>query len=112
VVKHDYWTKTLEWYEKIWNLHKELADKKVTHLFYNGWSTFSDVPDKRDFGKNYIGPYTRQLSYNSVLTSAGFEWVNAKSYHFDAKGHCFWANYVLQYIKQNNLVNTNALPTD
>jgi hypothetical protein len=112
VADHDYWSKTQEWHEKIWDLHQTLVDKKVTHLFYNGWSTFSDIPDQRDFGKNYIGPYTRELSYNSVLTDAGFEWVNPKSYHFDAKGHCFWANYVLQYIKQNNLVNTHALSID
>jgi hypothetical protein len=112
VTNHDYWAKTQEWYKKIWDLHVELLDRKITHLFYNGWSTFSDIPNKRDFGKNYIGPYDRELSYNSVLISNGFEWVTPNSYHFDAKGHCFWANYVLQYIKQNNLVNTNALSTD
>ena len=112
VANHDYWAKTQEWYEKIWDLHVELADKKVTHLFYNGWSTFSDIPDKKDFGKNYLGPYDRSLSYNSVLVNNGFEWVSPNSYHFDAKGHCFWAKYLLQYIKQHNLVTHNALSTD
>jgi hypothetical protein len=112
VADHDYWAKTQEWYEKIWDLHIELEHKKVTHLFYNGWSTFSDIPDKKNFGKNYIDPYDRALSYNSVLVNNGFEWVTPNSYHFDAKGHCFWANYVLQYIKQNNLVTTDALPID
>lgn len=112
VANHDYWAKTQEWYKKIWDLHIELEHKKVTHLFYNGWSTFIDIPDKKNFGKHYIGPYDRDLSYNSVLTSNGFEWVTPKSYHFDAKGHCFWAQYLLQYIKQNNLVTTDALPID
>ena len=112
VANHDYWAKTQEWYKKIWELHVELSDRKVTHLFYNGWSTFSDIPDKKDFGKSYLGPYSRDLSYNSVLVNNGFEWVSPNSYHFDAKGHCFWANYVLQYIKQHNLVTHNALSTD
>jgi len=112
VANHDYWAKTQEWYKKIWNLHVELSDKKVTHLFYNGWSTFSDISDKKDFGKSYLGPYSRDLSYNSVLVNNGFEWVTPNSYHFDAKGHCFWAKYVLQYIKQHNLVTTHALSTD
>jgi hypothetical protein len=112
VVNHDYWAKTQEWYKKIWDLHCELLDRKVTHLFYNGWSTFSDIPDKRDFGKNYIGPYDRDLSYNSVLVNNSFEWVSPNSYHFDAKGHCFWAKYVLQYINEHNLVTHNALSTD
>ena len=112
VANHDYWAKTQEWYKKIWELHVELSDRKVTHLFYNGWSTFSDIPDKKDFGKSYLGPHSRDLSYNSVLVNNGFEWVSPNSYHFDAKGHCFWANYVLQYIKQHNLVTHNALSTD
>ena len=112
VASHDFWAKTQEWYKKIWDLHVELLDRKITHLFYNGWSTFSDIPDKRDFGKNYIGPYDRELSYNSVLVNNGFEWVTPNSYHFDAKGHCFWANYVLQYINEHNLVTHNALSTD
>jgi len=112
VADHNYWTKTQEWYKKIWDLHIELENKKAKHLFYNGWSTFSDIPDKHDFGKSYLGPYSQDLSYNSVLINNGFRWVTPYSYHFDAKGHCFWADYVLQYIKQNNLVNTNALPTD
>ena len=112
VANHNYWAKTQEWYKKIWDLHIELLDRKVTHLFYNGWSTFSEIPNKQDFGKNYIGPYSRELSYNSVLVNNGFEWVNPNSYHFDAKGHCFWANYVLQYINEHNLVTHNALSTD
>ena len=112
VANHDYWAKTQEWYEKIWNLHVELLDRKVTHLFYNGWSTLSDIPDKKDFGKSYLGPYSRELSYNSVLLNNGFEWVSPNSYHFDANGHCFWAKYLLQYIKHNNLVSTHALSTD
>jgi acyl-CoA thioesterase FadM len=112
VANHDYWAKTQEWYKKIWDLHCELLDRKVTHLFYNGWSTFSDIPNKRDFGKNYLGPYSRDLSYNSVLVNNGFEWVAPNSYHFDAKGHCFWAKYLLQYINEHNLVTHNALSTD
>jgi hypothetical protein len=112
VANHDYWAKTQEWYKKIWDLHCELLDRKVTHLFYNGWSTFRDIPDKRDFGKSYLGPYSRDLSYNSVLVNNGFEWVSPNSYHFDAKGHCFWAKYVLQYINEHNLVTTHALSID
>jgi len=112
VANHDYRAKTQEWYKKIWDLHVEFLDRKVIHLFYNGWSTFSDIPNKRDFGKNYIGPYSRDLSYNSVLVNNGFEWVSPNSYHFDAKGHCFWAKYVLQYINEHNLVPTHALSTD
>lgn len=112
VVNHDYWAKTLYWYEQIWAFHLELEQLKVKHLFYNAWSTFSDIPNKRDFGKAYLGPHDRDLSYTSVLINNGFEWASPNSYHFRADGHCFWAKYLLQYIKQHNLVTTHAIPTD
>ena len=112
VINHDYWAKTQEWHERIWSLHTKLLEQKVKHLFYNGWSTFSDISPQKDFGSNYLGPYDRELSYNSVLVNNGFEWVSPNSFHFDAKGHCFWAKYLLQYIKHNNLVPSHALSTD
>jgi acyl-CoA thioesterase FadM len=110
VATHDYRAKTQEWYKKIWDLHTELENKKVKHLFYNGWSTFTDIPDKHDFGESYMYPYNQQGSYNAILQQNGH--VPTKWYHFDAKGHCFWANYVLQYINQHNLITHHALPTD
>jgi len=102
--------KTQEAHEKIWALHTELQNLKIPHLFYNGYSTFNDVQNRINWGNNYLEPYSKQHSYYAILQQNGH--VATKWYHFDAKGHCFWAKYVLQYIKQNNLVNTDALPTD
>ena len=53
---------------------------------------------------------SKKLENAAILQQNGH--VHTKWYHFDAKGHCFWAKYLLQYIKQNNLVTTDALPTD
>jgi hypothetical protein len=110
VVDVDWTIKTQECHEKIWALHTELQSLNIPHLFYSGHSTFSDVQNQHVWGTSYMYPYNRQGSYNAILQQNGH--VPSKWYHFDAKGHCFWANYVLQYIKQHNLVNTNALPTD
>lgn len=105
------WTKKIqECHEKIWALHTELQDLKIPHLFYSGHGTFSDIQNHHDWGDNYLEPYDRQGSYAAILQQNGH--VHTKGYHFDAKGHCFWAQYLLQYIKQNNLVTTDALPTD
>lgn len=105
VVNHDYWTKTLEWHEKTWALHNQLTGLGIPHLFYNGWSTFSDIQDRQPFGKNFLGPYDRDLSYNSVLINNNFKWVTPNHYHFGADGHCFWADYLLQYIHTNQILN-------
>ena len=110
MVDIDWAVKTQECHEKIWVLHFELQELGIPHLFYSGYSTFSDAQNQHNWGTNYLDPYNQSGSYAAILQQNGH--VHTKWYHFDAKGHCFWANYVLQYIKQNNLVNTDALPTD
>jgi hypothetical protein len=110
IVGVDWVKKTQEAHEKIWTLHTELQSLNIPHLFYSGYSTFSDVQNYQDWGTSYLEPYNRSGSYAAILQQNGH--VHTKWYHFDAKGHCFWAQYLLQYIKQNNLVTTDALPTD
>ena len=110
VVDVDWTTKTQECHEKIWTLHTELQSSNIPHLFYSGYSTFSNVQNQHIWGTSYMYPYNHQGSYNAILQQNGH--VPSKGYHFDAKGHCFWAKYVLQYIKQHNLVTHNALSTD
>ena len=111
VVDIDWKKKTQQAHDQIWAVHTELQHLKIPHLFYSGYSTFDRwVPIHRDWGTSYLEPYSEYHSYHAILQQNGH--VPTKGYHFDAKGHCFWAQYLLQYIKQNNLVNTNALPTD
>lgn len=104
VIDHDYNQKTLEWYEKIWQFHCCLRQLNVPHVMYNGWSTFSGIPDRKNWNNQYLGPYDKNLSYNSVLVNNGFKWATPNHYHFRADGHCFWSNYVLQYITKNKLL--------
>jgi hypothetical protein len=110
VIDVDWTEKTQQAHEKIWALHTELQDLKIPHLFYSGHSTFSDIQKHYNWGVNYLEPYNRSGSYNAILQQNGH--VPTKWYHFDAKGHCFWAKFLLQYIKLNNLVPTDALSTD
>ena len=112
VIGHDYQAKTLFWHDQIWNLHCQLVDLNVPHLFYIGWSTFSDIQKQKSFGPCYLGPYNRELSYNSVLINNNFKWKTPNHYHFGADGHCFWSEYLLQYINDNNLISTNEIRTD
>ena len=104
VISIDYDRKTQEWYEKIWGFHNWMRQKNIPHVMFNGWSTFSDMPDRRNWNQQYIGPYDRELSYNSVLKNNGFEWVTPEHFHFRADGHRFWAQYVLQYVHDHQLI--------
>lgn len=110
VIGIDWTTKTQQAHDKIWALHCELSNLHLPHLFYSGHSTFSDIQKHYTWGQNYLEPYSREHSYNAILQHHGHQ--PTKWYHFDAKGHCFWAEYLLQYIKQNNLVTQHALPVN
>jgi hypothetical protein len=106
VINVDYNEKTKEWHQQIWKFHCWLKELNIPHVMYNSWSTFSDLSDRHDWGKHYLDPYNRDLSYNSVLKNNGFEWASSTGYHFRADGHCFWAQYLLQYIVDNKLLES------
>jgi hypothetical protein len=110
VVGVDWAEKTQQAHNQIWSLHTELQDLAIPHLFYSGYSTFSDIQNHYDWGTSYLEPYNRQGSYSAILQQNGH--VPTSGHHFDAKGHCFWAKYLLQYINKHNLVTHNALSTD
>lgn len=110
VIDVDWAEKTQQCHDKIWALHTELETLKIPHLFYNGHSTFNRIQKHYNWGTSYFEPYNRLGSYSAILQQNGH--VPTAGHHFDAKGHCFWAKYLLQYIKQHNLVTHNALSTD
>ena len=113
----DYDACTRNSHDNMWQFHQYLNQKGIRHLFFIGNSTFSDLkdfssPDCKDWNNCYLGPYDRELSYNSMLLANGFAHVDARSGHFDKAAHCFWANYVLQYMLNNQIVSADEIPTD
>ena len=112
VVNINWNVKTLEAHDKIWQMHHYLKDLGIRHLFFSGHSTFSDIRNQQGWGKNYMHPYIREESYHNWLKNNGGTYANAASYHFDAKSHRLWAEHVLQYINDNNLIVTNEIRTD
>jgi hypothetical protein len=78
---------------------------------FNGNSHFGGICHKRTWGVSYMHPYDDEMTYNSVLRGQGFKTVNPNSWHFGPDAHCYWAEYVLQYIKRNQLLNPDEIPT-
>lgn len=105
VVNVDWTKKTQEAHEQIWQLHQELKDKGIKHIFFNGNNDFSRILDRKDWGVNYIGPYDPNMTFDAVLRENGYATVNPNSYHFGAEAHSFFARYVLAYAINNNLVD-------
>jgi len=96
----------------IWEFHQELNAKGIRHLFFNGNSHFASSRHRYDWGDSYIAPYDPAQTYASVLKNNGFRTVSPESWHFGADAHCFWAEYLLQYINSRNLINSNEIPTN
>jgi hypothetical protein len=83
----------------IWQLHCELRDLGVRHVFFNGNNHFADIPQslRQDWGTAYIQPYDAQNTYDSWLKRNGFRTVSPNSWHFGADAHAAWAGFLLQY---------------
>jgi hypothetical protein len=100
----DWAEKTRLAHDQIWRFHQELAEQNIRHVMFNGNSDFEQSQNRMNWNNTYIRPYDAEYTYNSVLRSNGFETVNSKSWHFGPNAHCFWANYLLQYINDNKLL--------
>lgn len=112
VVDVDWEQATKQAHQDIWQFHNELKAQGIRHVMFNGNSHFESIANRYDWGANYINPYESTKTYNSVLRSQGFATVNPESWHFGHDAHCFWGEYLLQYINSNQLLQTHALPTN
>ena len=99
----DWKSKTLHWHETIWQLHRDLVDRGIRHVFFNGNSDFSSIQDRKDWQGCYIQPYDSSGTFSSKL-SEKYSTVAPNSYHFGQAAHRFFARFMLQYCIDNKLV--------
>jgi hypothetical protein len=95
--------KSVFWHAQIWKLHQLLKSKNIPHLFFNCFYNFFHISEleKKNWGSNFLGPYDNESSYYWYLNNLGF---GAKDYHFGADGHAMWADKLINYIKENELL--------
>ena len=91
-------------HDKIFELHKSLTIKKIPHLFFNCMFDFFGIPvdEQKDWSNFHIGPYNTDLSYYWYLTKRQF--ASDDWYHFGEDGHRAWADFLIDYIKENKLL--------
>jgi len=112
VIGVDWAAATESAHQSIWNFHQELQEKNIKHLFFNGNNHFGSISNKRNWDNCYLAPYEPDKTYTSVLKNNGFATVSLESWHFGPDAHCFWAEYLLQYINSRNLINRNEISTN
>jgi len=105
----DWKIKTQQAHAQIWQFHLALKQKNIRHLLFNGNNDFESIEQKLDWGLDYMFPYDPAQTYDAVIRQNGYLPVNSSSWHFGADAHCFWAEFVLQYINNNNLIGHNEI---
>lgn len=82
-------------HKQIFELHTELADSKIPHLFFN---TYNDFSSQRPYNWNdsYIDPYNPDMTYWKWLTDCGFQ--SNSNYHFGPAAHRKWAEFLLPHL--------------
>jgi hypothetical protein len=103
VTKLDFKVKQLEWHDRIYQLHLDLNEKKIPHLFFNANDDLKDVPNnlRKNWDNSYINPYDPKSTYIETCVKNGYkhnEW-----YHFKQDAHLFWAQYLFNWLTTNNI---------
>ena len=106
ILKLDWAEKTRLAHDQIWRFHQELLEQGIRHVMFNGNNTFEKAQNRMDWQGHYIKPYDPEHSYDRVLKNNGFDTVATDSWHFGSRAHCFWAEYLLQYIYNNKLLES------
>jgi hypothetical protein len=96
--------KTEQAHNDIWQLHQELLDRHIPHIFFNGNNDFSKIANQQNWGTSYINPYDPASTYHAQLQAVGIETVMPDSYHYGRDGHSWWFKYLLNYIMSNKFV--------
>jgi hypothetical protein len=101
------WTKaTQQAHYDIYQFHLSLTAQGYRHVFFNGNNHFATIPvaSRVDWGNSYILPYDPTATYDSTLRKNGIYTVSPTSWHYGPDGHRLWANHMLQYIINNQLL--------
>lgn len=104
----DLWMeKAKEWHERIYSFHLELEHKNIKHLFFNCmYDLFLHFQVNKNkmynWNNTYVGPYDNNQSFYWYLKNKGL--CPDKWYHYEADGHKVWAQFLIDYIRENKLI--------
>ena len=94
--------KSRQLHEKIYNLHKVLEHRNIPHVFFNCMYNFFSIKQQYNWNNCFVDPYINESSYFWYLKNRGFQpdsW-----YHYNADGHCAWAEFLINYINSNKIL--------
>jgi hypothetical protein len=94
-----------KWHRQVWDLHCELQEQNIKHLFFNSHIAFSLIQeqDQKDWGDSYVDPYSESQSFFNLLNTKGFKVrpsvaADMGGGHYLADGHQTWAHHLLPHL--------------
>jgi hypothetical protein len=84
-----------------------LNQHQIKHVFFNGNNNFESISYRYDWGVNYLDPYNPQMTYDRILKNNKYRPLKANSYHYGKEAHSFFAQYMLQYITDNKILESS-----
>ena len=98
---------------EIFNLHCEMQELKIPHLFFNAIRTFErSVNDLQsiktslyhyNYGKNFIDPYSSTFTMINWALDHGYKPTDW--WHFNADAHMEFSELLFKYITNNDILN-------
>lgn len=83
---------------KIWQLHCDLIQRKIPHIFFNTFSCLHSQ-EKHDWAGSYLKPYDQSQTYYDWCLGQGFKPTNG--YHFGPDAHDAWAIRLTNFLNES-----------
>jgi hypothetical protein len=95
------------WAGRIYEFAKYLESKNVGYLFWNAYSRLTPPgPGQAEFDHRFVKPYTDCFNQYWYLKQIRNHPTQANDpYHFDAQGHRKWADFLIQWITDWNILD-------
>ena len=78
------------WHDRIWDLHCELKEQNIRHVFFNTTQSFAN--DNKDWECTFI-----PVTFSEWLKDRGFGTIE-NSNHFGADAHREWSKYLISIV--------------
>ena len=88
----------------IHQLHTELMDLKIPHVFFNTYNHFQQ--EQKDWHDSYVEPYNHNMTYYNWSINQGCK--PKSGYHFGADAHTHYGKLLTAYLCENRGYNTPA----
>lgn len=89
------------WHNKIYNLHTILAEKNISHLFFNAFHAFHHPENQQlDWQGQFFCPYYQNRCYVNWCVEHGFEEITPGWQHFNEDAHSKWGELLISEIEK------------